>query len=180
MWSLHGLGEQKFVRVGGGYLGHMTKIATMPIYGKNLLKIFFSGTKGPMTLGLGMQHLGLWPNKVCSNDVLGLTLTFMARSNLLPYVFIWENVHSFRKNDQSDKRFMLIYKHLTPRGSLHQGHRYIYKNMKKNMYKIRVQKIFFKLEQQMSKVIRPFCWHQNFVPRVLSVTVLWLYRWIKS
>ena len=25
--------------------GHMTKIATMPIYGKNSLNIFFSGTK---------------------------------------------------------------------------------------------------------------------------------------
>ena len=66
----------------------MTKIATMPIHGKNLLKILFSGTKGPMTLGLGMQHWVLGRNKVYSNDVLGLTLTFMARSNLLPYVFI--------------------------------------------------------------------------------------------
>ena len=56
------------------------------IYGKNPLKIFFSGTKGPMTLGLGMLHQGLGPNKVCSNDDLGLTLTFFtARSNLLCY-----------------------------------------------------------------------------------------------
>ena len=29
--------------------GHMTKIAAMPIYGKNLKKVFFSGTKRPMT-----------------------------------------------------------------------------------------------------------------------------------
>ena len=36
--------------------GHMTKMAAMPIYGKNLKKIFFSGTKRPMTLKLGMQH----------------------------------------------------------------------------------------------------------------------------
>ena len=34
--------------------GHMTKMATMHIYGKNSLNIFFSGTKGPMALGLGM------------------------------------------------------------------------------------------------------------------------------
>ena len=34
--------------------GHMTKIATMPIYGKNPLNIFFSATKRPMALGLGM------------------------------------------------------------------------------------------------------------------------------
>ena len=34
--------------------GHMTKMATMPIYDKTPLNIFFSGTKRPMALGLGM------------------------------------------------------------------------------------------------------------------------------
>ena len=34
--------------------GHMTKMATKPIYGKNCLNIFFSGTKIPMALGLTM------------------------------------------------------------------------------------------------------------------------------
>ena len=34
--------------------GHMTKMSTTPIYGKNSLFIFFSGTKRPMALGLGM------------------------------------------------------------------------------------------------------------------------------
>ena len=34
--------------------GHMTKMATTPIYGKNSLNIFFSGTKRPLALGLGM------------------------------------------------------------------------------------------------------------------------------
>ena len=34
--------------------GHMTKMAATPIYGKNPLKIFFSRTRRPMTLGLGM------------------------------------------------------------------------------------------------------------------------------
>ena len=34
--------------------GHMTKMATTPIYGKNSLNIFFSGTKGPLALRLGM------------------------------------------------------------------------------------------------------------------------------
>ena len=48
----------------------ITKMATTPKYGKNPLKIFFSGTKGSMTLGLGMQLRGLGPNKVCSNDDL--------------------------------------------------------------------------------------------------------------
>ena len=32
--------------------GHMTKMATMPIYGKKPLNIFFSGTKRPIALGL--------------------------------------------------------------------------------------------------------------------------------
>ena len=57
-------------KVCSGDLGHT------PIYGKNSLEIFFSGTKGPLALGLGMQHQGLWPNKICSNDDLELTLTF--------------------------------------------------------------------------------------------------------
>ena len=34
--------------------GHMTKMATMPIYGKNYLNLFFSGTQRPLALGLGM------------------------------------------------------------------------------------------------------------------------------
>ena len=36
--------------------GHMTKMADMPIYGKNFKKIF-SRTRSPMILKLGMQHL---------------------------------------------------------------------------------------------------------------------------
>ena len=35
-------------------LGHMTKMAAMPIYGKKPLKIFFSRTRSPMILKLGM------------------------------------------------------------------------------------------------------------------------------
>ena len=34
--------------------GHMTKMATTPIYGKNPLDMIFSGTKRPMALGLSM------------------------------------------------------------------------------------------------------------------------------
>ena len=64
-------------------LGHMTKMAAMPIYGKTLKKIFFSRTKGPMTLCIGSII-------VCSNDDPRLTLTyFIARSNLVSYAFIW-------------------------------------------------------------------------------------------
>ena len=34
--------------------GHITKMATTPIYGKNPLNIIFSGTKRPMALGLSI------------------------------------------------------------------------------------------------------------------------------
>ena len=54
----------------------MTKLAAMPIYGKNLKKIFFSGTKRPMTLKLGMQHWVREYYQVFSNDDPRLTLTY--------------------------------------------------------------------------------------------------------
>ena len=44
-----------------------------------------------MTLILGMQHQVLKYYQVCSNDDPGLTLIyFMAKSNLVPYAFVWE------------------------------------------------------------------------------------------
>ena len=65
----------------------MTKMATMPIYGKNLKKSFLE-SKG-MTLKVGMQHWVLKYYQVCSNDAPGLTLTyFTARSNLVLYAFV--------------------------------------------------------------------------------------------
>ena len=79
------VGETK---VCSGRLSHMTKMAAMPIYGKTFKNLLLRNQR-PMTLMLVMQHWGRGPNKMCSNDDLGLTLTyFMARSNLLPYTFI--------------------------------------------------------------------------------------------
>ena len=44
----------------------------------------------PMTLKVGMQHSVLEYFKLCSNDDPELTLTcFTARSNLIPYAFVW-------------------------------------------------------------------------------------------
>ena len=44
-----------------------------------------------MTLKLGMQHPLYEYYQFCSNDDPGLTLTyFRARSNLIPYAFVWE------------------------------------------------------------------------------------------
>ena len=95
IWSLHEMGEREYIRG----LGHMTKMAATPIYGKNPLKIFFSRPKGPMSLGLGMQNWGLVPNKFIQMMALGWPWPFFrTRSNLLSYAFIWENIHFFRKN----------------------------------------------------------------------------------
>ena len=111
--------------------GHMTRMAAMPIYGKNLKKIFFSGIKRPMTLKLGMQHRVLKCYQVLSIDDPGLVLTyFMARSNLVPYAFVWENgkttdfpetivVYDLKlaTDDRSDKKFLLTSK-LCPLGAV--------------------------------------------------------------
>ena len=72
--------------------GHMTKMATMPIYGKNLKKIFFSGKQKAHDLESCYAALGTQYYQVCSNDDPGLTMTyFTARSNFVPYAFVWES-----------------------------------------------------------------------------------------
>ena len=100
---------------------HVTKMAAMPIYGKNLKEIFFSGTKRPMTLRLGMQHRVLEYYQMCSNDDPWTTMTyFTARSNLVPYAFVLEKskpmdfsgtiiVYDLKlaTDDRSDKKFLL-------------------------------------------------------------------------
>ena len=61
--------------------GHMTRMAAMPIYGKNPSKFFFSGTTGLISTKLGMKHLGLEYYNVLINYDLWMTLTyFTARS----------------------------------------------------------------------------------------------------
>ena len=59
--------------------------------GPDMIKIFFSGAKRSITLKLNLHHWALKYYQVCSNDDTVLTLTnFMARSNLVPYAFVWE------------------------------------------------------------------------------------------
>ena len=57
--------------------GHMTKMAAMPIYGKNSSKFFFSGTTGPISTKLGMKHRGLEYYNVFINYDLWMTLTIL-------------------------------------------------------------------------------------------------------
>ena len=74
-----------------------------------------------MTLKLGTQHWVLKYYQVCSNYDAGLTFTyFTARSNLVPYVFVWEKrktmdfsetivVYDLKlaTDGRSDKKFLL-------------------------------------------------------------------------
>ena len=66
--------------------GCMTKMAMLPIYGKNPLNIFFPESGMPMTLGLGNLALGMCsPTRFAQiNTYSRLTLTyFMSRSNFI-------------------------------------------------------------------------------------------------
>ena len=68
----------------------MTKMAVMPIYGKNPSKIFFSGTGGPISKNLGVKHLWLKYYNVYINHDPVMTLTqFMARSTWVDHAFKW-------------------------------------------------------------------------------------------
>ena len=167
-------------------LGHMTKMTVMPIYSKNLQKIFFSGTKRPMTLKLGMQHQVLpslfkwWP-------CVDLDLYLTARSNLVPYAFVWEKGKTMdfsetitvcdlklATDDRRDKKFLLTSK-LCPLGAvcpLPRGYIHVLNHKKKWL-----EKDYFKTWQQMGKVIRPFCWHQNFVcPCLRTMYMHWIMK----
>ena len=62
-------------------LGHMTKMAAMPIYGKNPSKIIFSETNRLTSRKLGVRHRWLKYSNVYINHDPVMTLTkFMARS----------------------------------------------------------------------------------------------------
>ena len=85
-----------------------------------------------MTLKLGMQHWVLKYYQVCSNDDPGLTLTyFTARSNLVPYAFVWEKDKTvdfsetivlydlkLATDDQSDNKVSVCIKTLSPMGCM--------------------------------------------------------------
>ena len=71
-------------------LGHMTKMAAMPIYGKNPSKIFFSRTSGLISTKLGMKHQWLKHYNIYINYDPVMTLTyFTARSTKVINAFEW-------------------------------------------------------------------------------------------
>ena len=80
------MGRGKEIYING--TGHMTKLATMLIYGKNLQK---SSTEHivPMIMKLGMEQFVLKLYKVYKNDDPELTLTHFKTSNLAKLVFVF-------------------------------------------------------------------------------------------
>ena len=124
--------------------------------------------------------------KKSSSPDPGLTLTyFTARSNLVPYAFVWEKGKTvdfsetiviydkkLATDDQNDNKFLLTSK-LCPLGPvcpLPCGNIHVLNHEKSCI----TWKRFFWNLQQISKVIRPFCWHQNFVPGA-CLPLLWVY-----
>ena len=73
------------------YLGHITKMATMPIYGKNSSNIFYFETNRLISMKLGVKHPWLKYYNVYINHDPVMTLTkCMARSTLVAHAFEWE------------------------------------------------------------------------------------------
>ena len=69
-------------------------------------KIFFSGIERPMTMKLGTQHHVLEYYQVCSNNAPGLTMTyFTARSNLVPYILVWETIKTMEFSEWKTMEF---------------------------------------------------------------------------
>ena len=71
----------------------MTKMAAMPIYGKNPSNIFFSETNRLISMKLGVKQSWLkYYNKYINHDPV-ITLTkFMARSTWVAHAFEWEKL----------------------------------------------------------------------------------------
>ena len=101
----------------------------------------------------------------------------------------WKNVYKIRlqrmflkrvANNWSDKRFLLTSK-FCPLGvvCLWPAAIYIYKIMKRCVWSQRLKNSFWNL-QQITKVMRPSCWHQNFGPNGLPGPAQGLYSCIKS
>ena len=55
------------MKIHQNFAGHMTKMAAMPIYGKNTLKIFFPGTTVQILMKLCMKHRKPKPFVICAN-----------------------------------------------------------------------------------------------------------------
>ena len=154
----------------------MTKMATMPIYGKNIKKsspepkgrwpwnlvcsIGYSGT----TKYVQMMTLG-WPWPILrQGQIWSLMLLYGEKGKTMDFseTIVFYDL-KLATDDRSNKKFLLTSKLCPlgaavcpkPRGYIHVS------NHEKNCIKSDFKEISLNL-QQMGKVIRPVCWHQNF------------------
>ena len=85
-------------------LGHMTKMAAMPIYGKNPSNIFFSETNRLILTKLGVEHRWLKYCNVYINHDPVMTLTkFMARSTWVTYAFEWGKLFKYHLKGKASR-----------------------------------------------------------------------------
>ena len=86
-------------------IGRMTKMAAMPIYGKNLSNILFSETNKFISTKLGVKHLWLKYYNVYINHDSVMTLTkFMARSTWVVHAFEWEKLLKCHLKEKASKK----------------------------------------------------------------------------
>ena len=83
----------------------MTKMAAMPIYGKNPSNIFFSETDRLTSMKLGVKHPWLKYYNVYINHDPVMTLTkFMARSTWVAHAFEWEKLLKYLLKGKTSKK----------------------------------------------------------------------------
>ena len=103
-------------------LGCMTKMAAMPIYGKNPSNILFE-TNRQISMKLGVKHRWLKYYNVYINHDPVMTLTqFMARSTWDAHAFEWEKLFKCHlkekasRNWQMDRILIILKKTKWPKG----------------------------------------------------------------
>ena len=73
--------------------GHMTKMASMPIYGRNLQKSP-SEPRGRWPMKLGIQYRVLKYYQLCLNDDTGLTLTIFMKWSFFSNASAWAKAYT--------------------------------------------------------------------------------------
>ena len=97
-------------------LGHMTKMAAMPIYGKKPSNIFFSETNRLISMKLCVKHPWLKYYNVYINHDPVMTLTkFMAISTWVARAFEWEKLLKCHLKEKASRNWQMD--RMDPRGS---------------------------------------------------------------
>ena len=83
----------------------MTKMAAMPIYGKNPSNIFFSESNRLISTKLGVKHPWLKHyNKYINHDPVMTLTKFMARSTWVAHAFEWEKLLKCHLKGKASKK----------------------------------------------------------------------------